>query len=326
MTVNRILQDQALVEEIAKSLEQSSGTPVGAPSLRADELRRMAEQAQHGFESNPTEVQEAIIRRQGRPVFFIQDGRIEASGGGVWSDRIDAARAVLDPGLPAVGRLELAGSADRRVAAGTGWLVAPDVVVTNRHVAIQFASQTDTGFSFNVNPNLEQVEVGIDFLREHARASKRAFDIVGVIHIEPGGASPDVALLKVCSRGGQDEAQPSCIRLIDGSTPVGATVGVVGYAEPDPVLNPQDVTASIFGDVYGVKRFHPGETLEPTRRDLTHDCSTLGGNSGSVVLDFATGKAVGLHYSGYFEKRNYAVPAAKLLEILHKLKIEVPSG
>ena len=31
---------------------------------------------------------------------------------------------------------------------------------------------------------------------------------------------------------------------------------------------------------------------------FTHDCTTLGGNSGSVVLDLTTGEAVGLHFAG----------------------------
>src|SRR6185503_4399617 len=44
----------------------------------------------------------------------------------------------------------------------------------------------------------------------------------------------------------------------------------------------------------------------------THDCTTLGGNSGSVVLDMQTGKAVALHFAGLYMIENYAVPASMI--------------
>ena len=50
---------------------------------------------------------------------------------------------------------------------------------------------------------------------------------------------------------------------------------------------------SIFGDVYDKKRLAPGQVTEARPDVLLHDCSTLGGNSGSVLVDLATGEAVG---------------------------------
>ena len=47
---------------------------------------------------------------------------------------------------------------------------------------------------------------------------------------------------------------------------------------------------------------------------FAHDATTLGGNSGSVVLDVETGYAVGMHFSGSFLESNYAVRAAVLLD------------
>ena len=46
---------------------------------------------------------------------------------------------------------------------------------------------------------------------------------------------------------------------------------------------------------YDVKRFAPGFVTEPRSGRTTHDCTTLGGNSGSVVVDMENGKVVGLH-------------------------------
>ncbi len=44
----------------------------------------------------------------------------------------------------------------------------------------------------------------------------------------------------------------------------------------------------------------------------THDCSTLGGNSGSAVLDLENGDVLALHFGGAYQKQNYAVPAFEL--------------
>ncbi len=60
----------------------------------------------------------------------------------------------------------------------------------------------------------------------------------------------------------------------------------------------------IFAGVYGVKRFAPGEITAfwQDRGLLTHDCTTLPGNSGSVVLRVDTGEALGLHFGGIEKK------------------------
>ena len=55
---------------------------------------------------------------------------------------------------------------------------------------------------------------------------------------------------------------------------------------------------------------------------LQHDCTTLGGNSGSVVVDLDSGKALGLHFSGKFLTTNYAVRA----DIVKRLLNDVRAG
>jgi endonuclease G len=56
--------------------------------------------------------------------------------------------------------------------------------------------------------------------------------------------------------------------------------------------------------------FFEGEFL------LHHDATTLGGNSGSVVFDLESGKAIGLHFGGIEGSRNEAVQSAQLREII----------
>jgi endonuclease G len=49
---------------------------------------------------------------------------------------------------------------------------------------------------------------------------------------------------------------------------------------------------------------------------LHHDATTLGGNSGSVVFDLESGKAIALHFGGIEGTRNEAVQATRLQEII----------
>lgn len=78
----------------------------------------------------------------------------------------------------------------------------------------------------------------------------------------------------------------------------------------------------VFGDApLGSKRFMPGQLdgekplLDET---LNHDCSTLGGASGSCLLDLATGRVLGIHVAGDAFTGNRAIPSWTIAEKLAK--------
>ena len=97
-------------------------------------------------------------------------------------------------------------------------------------------------------------------------------------------------------------------------------VCVVGYPAWDGRRNDPIEMARIFSLLYSVKRISPGKAhLED--RVIRHDCSTLGGNSGSVVFDVKAGEAIGLHFAGQYLRGNYAVPANIILAKLKELGI-----
>jgi endonuclease G len=114
---------------------------------------------------------------------------------------------------------------------------------------------------------------------------------------------------------------PSPIPLDDQVLQSDPWVAVIGYPAEDGRRNEPLLMRQIFGDVFGVKRLAPGQVMDTAGEWLTHDCSTLGGNSGSVVLDLGTGRAVGLHVGGRFGVANYAVPAALIATRLAALKL-----
>src|SRR5262249_44723517 len=104
----------------------------------------------------------------------------------------------------------------------------------------------------------------------------------------------DIALLEV--EGNGDLPEP--VVLSETAVVTGQPVGVIGYPAYDSRNDPDDV-ARYFGDIFDVKRLAPGEITQAPGGDrlLMHDATTLGGNSGSVVFDLATGRAVGLHFA-----------------------------
>ena len=78
----------------------------------------------------------------------------------------------------------------------------------------------------------------------------------------------------------------------------------------------------IYGKVYNKKRLAPGGVTRMEDALLWHNCTTLGGNSGSVVFDLNSGQALGLHFSGSFLVTNYAVRA----DVVKKLLADVRAG
>jgi endonuclease G, mitochondrial len=88
-----------------------------------------------------------------------------------------------------------------------------------------------------------------------------------------------------------------------------------GQAKTEP-----DLMEHIFGKIYNKKRLAPGAVtaIETTR--ILHNCSTLGGNSGSAVVDLDSGEAIGLHFSGTFLSTNHAVRSDVVRELLDRVR------
>ena len=96
-------------------------------------------------------------------------------------------------------------------------------------------------------------------------------------------------------------------------------VYVAGYPSVNPPygVSPQ-VAKLLFPDANssGLKRVAPGQLvalvdglpIAAGKPRESHDGSTLGGNSGSPVVDFENHRVVALHYMGQYGVANYAVP------------------
>jgi S1-C subfamily serine protease len=272
-------------------------------------------------------VAETIVRSSGRPVLVIRDNRVTTEFLGpdsqVWAARIQGAQPVLDRVIPAVGRVEVNNNPDFSWV-GTGWLVSSDIIVTNRHVAREFARRNANTFSFRLGINGSPMTARMDFLEEDQRQTSLEYAVNSILWIAPSSEA-DVAFLRV-TRGSGNRSLPLPLTFADQINR-DDFVATIGYPARDSRVPDQDIVRRIFGDVYEKKRLAPGQVMEVDSSELQHDCSTLGGNSGSVLVNLETGEAVGLHFSGLFMRANYAVPAPKVRDLLRRVQLgELPSA
>jgi endonuclease G, mitochondrial len=310
--LTRISEDPALAEHLA---ERAAMAPAGAApgEFRPESAlpSRVSVDAARSVIEDPPDRPfdfglEAIILVMGRPVLLVQNDDFDLATleTDTWKTRLEKARHGLRSALLSIGRVDLDNN-PRFDWVGTGWVVSDDVVVTNRHVAAEFARREGDGFVFQSSV-MGQMGARIDFKEEFQGPNPAEFRITEVLHIEdaPG---PDMAFLRV-DWGSGEKRTP--IRLAP-LTQSGRGVAVIGYPAKDSRTRIPDEMDRIFGSVYNVKRLAPGDVTAVSEQEqlINHDCTTLGGNSGSAVLDLETGEAVALHFAGRERDRNFAVPA-----------------
>jgi endonuclease G len=325
--LHHILKNEELVDQIMTHLDSDeAGELLKHGKIDSGRLKNTVEKLAEGLESDVGAQDEAIIRKYGRPALYIQDNKIQEPVLPLWQERLSGAREQLERVIPSIGRVELRGH-PRYPWVGTGWLVAPRVIVTNRHVANIFGRHMGIGFQFRLDPIGRQIRARIDFYEEFERTHESEFQVKEILHIEEEEESrPDIAFLRIASRDQDDRELPLPVALSEHDPQPDQVVGAVGYAAWDGERNDRIVMDRIFEGVYEVKRLHPGEIMETHERFINHDCSTLGGNSGSALLDFETGTAVALHYAGRYENKNYAVKAITIREKLAELNIDPEVG
>ncbi|HEY7724495.1 MAG TPA: trypsin-like peptidase domain-containing protein [Anaeromyxobacteraceae bacterium] len=274
---------------------------------RREDLAGLAHELARGRAGRAAEAStEAIIIPDLRPVLDVQDGTFPEPG--PYFPELAACRDRVEAALGAVGRIDVVGLAGLEYV-GTGFVVGAGVLMTNRHVAEMFTAGLGGEKRLRFLPGIVP---SVDLGRELDREAAVVLAVVKPLLVHPFW---DMALLQVKGAG---RLRPLRLLATAPGTDV-APVAAIGYPAFDP-RNETDVQMKVFRGTFGVKRLQPGYTkgsLETISyghpvEALGHDCSTLGGNSGSCVLDVRTGVVVGLHFGGAYLEANYAVPAWEL--------------
>jgi len=251
---------------------------------------------------------ESIVQPDNRPVIDIVHGTY-TDVPEHWSVLSEPeVRGKVERAIASVGRLDIDGHPGLAYG-GTAFCVGDGLMMTNRHVAEIFANGLGrTGITFKPGQGSR-----VD-LRQEVIASpeQHKLAVTRVVMIHPYW---DCAIVEVT---GADHLQP--LRLLEREPQdlADRLVVIVGY----PALDPRDdidLQQRIFR-VFEKKRLQPGQLISLDHVQsfgeevvaLTHDISTLGGNSGSAVIDMYTGDVLGLHFQGKRRVANYAVPAWEL--------------
>ncbi len=215
---------------------------------------------------------------------------------------------------------------------GSGFLAAPGLVLTNRHVLEAMAQETSQGWTFGAAPT-------VDF-------GKGAREVAGVewagpqkIGVGMDFGRLDLALLRLAPGAEPEPAQlDGRGAFLDPPTlAMDGKVGTIGFPLQIRDLSVEDATLRLFKGKFGRKCWAPGRidalpgTLPGDERKewiLRHDASTLPGNSGSCLGDLETSPrlALGLHIGGVTQGGNFAHSLAAAQNHLRPLGLAFVGG
>lgn len=202
-------------------------------------------------------------------------------------------RSEVEAVIPSVARVEMLGAKAFAPFVGTGFLVAPGIVLTASFVAEQLFERRRGRWE----PR-EDVTGQVDFTEELDGAEPREHRVSGLVRVDENRR---LALLRVEAGGG---TLPAPLRLCatGPAEPEGRPVYVVGYPAQD-LRVPAEAAREVFGEASAVKRLQPGYLMAVREGGtIVHDCFTVGGNAGSPLVDLETGSVLGLHHSGRWER------------------------
>lgn len=263
---------------------------------------------------------ETIVLKFGRPSLLIQNGDIERPESKVWKNRLDTNIGNILNSIPSVGRIELIGHSTYDWV-GTGWLYEDTgLLITNRHVAELFIREKNGQLRFKQNLEGKTIKSYIDFKEEYKVDEDVTFKIKDIVYMASEDV-PDVAILEVKTTNEDDLALPFGLSISTNHSNLDSLVFTIGYPAKDSRIKDSSLMEKIFKNVYDVKRFAPGKLTDNSNYEYEyhHDCSTLGGNSGSPLIDLESGEVVGLHFAGTYRKYNWAVQNNHLNNLLNSL-------
>lgn len=182
----------------------------------------------------------------------------------------------------------------------TGWFISKNVFVTNQHcVASGEAALPENGLDQYSPGYCDQLTINLNHYSGAAAAEKSAGAFrCKKIHL--ANQAHDVAIVEI---EGSINVEPL---KIGNAAVAGMNVLVIGHPgmQPKTLSGHNGVSSCSLRDV----TFPDGKTARdahiPRQRpkyehSIEHDCDTLGGSSGSPIIDKVSGAVVALHWDGW---------------------------
>jgi endonuclease G, mitochondrial len=302
---------EALPRPGAEAIERGGFESLGPGNAAALEsgLQKLAED--RSKEITPSEILglEAIVLPRNRPVAFVRGESYDDLEEPWLNLNDDVFKRRIASLLPLIGRVEVPSSPILPYA-GTGFVVGRGLIATNRHVAQLFSQGLGLTIRYRAG------DAAIDFKRQIDAPDDDRAAYLSVRAVEMIHPYWDMALLRV------DDLPTGHVLRLSVKSPeelLDHKVVVIGYPARDD-RSDLPLQDRVFNRTYNVKRLQPGfirarvqiQSFENNVNAMTHDASTLGGNSGSAVIDIDSGDVVALHFAGEYLKANYAVPMCEL--------------
>lgn len=291
----------------------AGGFPIDESAEWAESGERLAGVPAQGYS-------EEVVIQQLAPVFRVRDNALELEGKAeeFWAPLLTERASLLKDILPSVGRVEARLGGNAYIALGTAWVTSDGLLVTNRHVARFFAQHGHDGLVFRqAIPGPTPMDCRIDFSDQPNDADGIRIPADGIVFLSKDDR-PDIALMRL-SEDMRARFRPLGLRteaLLKDDR-----VAAIGFPEHDERARTEDIRR-VFGDVFGCKRFAPGFVKSVAEDMIVHLCSTLGGNSGSPIIELGSGEVAGIHFGGFFDRENYAEPASAIRAIVAELTRE----
>ncbi|MEP3045228.1 MAG: alpha/beta fold hydrolase [Roseibium sp.] len=295
---------------LLKELEVDYQTALDGMNASPTQLESMGMQ--------PTQL-EALIKTITRPPLLFRNGKVEQVPLPDFAPDIGDKIVRNEIWGKSVGRVEFLNHHMRW--GGTAWVVTEEpggtwLVVTNRHVAAEVARRNAKGEGVFMRSPFTMVRYGaeVDFNEEvGALPSDAQLALIERFTYLADDHSADVAIGRIEASA---ELALEPLPLAETDPEQEETVAVIGYPAFDS-RNDRTEMEQYFKGFYNVKRFSPGLMMSTRPGSiLSHDCTTLGGNSGSPLLSLDRDVVVGLHFAGEYGVANSAVRVSTLKSLL----------
>ncbi|MEO1529506.1 MAG: trypsin-like peptidase domain-containing protein [Planctomycetota bacterium] len=290
-----------------RSLEEELEQERKIIGSRVDRLVADAEQAreklldENGERPSPKQMaalaQAIRLRRPAPPCK--PDGPTRLPNNELYADVWPSFQSDLLAAQPSIARIERVDDPDAgdrgRSAVGTGFLVEDGLLLTAAHVVRALTRGP---------MEIEAGQAVADFRAYSGAAGHDRCDILHLVHFD---SEFDLAVLKVDSSMLDATIERPFLSPHAPTLAFGTPIGVVGCPLEDSFEQASFMRAVFSNYEFGVKRVAVGAVLGHDECRFAHDCSTLGGNSGSPVFDLASGAVVGVHVRGASLLQNEAV-------------------